>query len=60
MINDDGLEEATSGDWMESLLRSPIFQNLPPVYLQQILINLLMLRTLMIFPLKVMTDRIIN
>jgi hypothetical protein len=52
MINDDGLEEATSGDWMESLLRSPIFQNLPPVYLQQILINLLMLRTLMIFPLK--------
>ena len=40
MINDDGLEEASSGDWMESLLRAPIFQNLPPVYLQQILINL--------------------
>lgn len=40
MINDDGLEETSSEDWMESLLRSPIFQNLPPVYLQQILINL--------------------
>jgi len=40
MISDDGIEEASPGDWMESLLRSPIFQNLPPVYLQQILINL--------------------
>lgn len=40
MIDDDGVEGEASGDWMESLLRSPIFQNLPPIYLQQILINL--------------------
>jgi len=40
MINDDNLSEGSSDDWMESLLRAPIFQNLPPIYLQQILINL--------------------
>ena len=40
MINDDNLREGSSDDWMESLLRAPIFQNLPPIYLQQILINL--------------------
>jgi len=40
MMNDDNLREGSSDDWMESLLRTPIFQNLPPVYLQQILINL--------------------
>jgi len=34
------LSEGSSDDWMESLLRAPIFQNLPPIYLQQILINL--------------------
>jgi len=39
-MNDDNLREGSSDDWMESLLRAPIFQNLPPIYLQQILINL--------------------
>jgi len=40
MMNDDNLREGSADDWMESLLRAPIFQNLAPVYLQQILINL--------------------
>jgi len=40
MINNDELGGGSSDDWMESLLRSPIFQNLSPAYLQQILMNL--------------------
>ncbi|NOR79396.1 MAG: cyclic nucleotide-binding domain-containing protein [Methyloprofundus sp.] len=38
--NEDDLEQELSGDWMSALLKSPIFQRLPAMNLQQVLMNL--------------------
>ena len=38
--NDDDLEQELSGDWMSALLKSPIFQRLPAMNLQKVLMNL--------------------
>jgi len=39
--NDDSeLEASNTGDWMSVLLKSPIFQRLPPMNLQQVLMSL--------------------
>ncbi|NOQ17078.1 MAG: cyclic nucleotide-binding domain-containing protein [Methyloprofundus sp.] len=38
--NDDDLEKEISGDWMSALLKSPIFQRLPAMNLQQVLMSL--------------------
>lgn len=38
--NEGGSENELSEDWMSVLLKSPIFQRLPPISLQQVLINL--------------------
>lgn len=38
--NEDDLKQELSGDWMSTLLKSPIFQRLPAMNLQQVLMNL--------------------
>ncbi len=38
--NEDDLDKELSGDWMSALLQSPIFQRLPAMNLQQVLMSL--------------------
>ena len=38
--NEDDVEKELSGDWMSALLQSPIFQRLPAMNLQQVLMSL--------------------
>lgn len=40
MVENEDLNQDTSQDWMSALLKSPIFQRLPPTNLQQVLISL--------------------
>lgn len=40
LMNIEEQEENSTGDWMTSLIRSPIFRNLPPANLQKMLMSL--------------------